>query len=106
MHIVTKQQLLLYFVPPFVTLDLQGVHKKCFFSKILKYIPDSGLSQFPLGVSVCTQWQVKHQHCSRTCRVHKNHNILRRNTISNEHPVSKKNRVNRYRGLTSSATVM
>ena len=25
------------------------------FSKILKYIPDSGLSQFPLGVSVCTQ---------------------------------------------------
>ena len=30
-----------------------------FFSKILKYIPDSGLSRFPLGVSVCTQWQVK-----------------------------------------------
>ena len=26
------------------------------FSKILKYIPDSGLSRFPLSVSVCTQW--------------------------------------------------
>ena len=32
-----------------------------FFSKILKYIPDSGLTRFPLGVSVCTQWQVKPQ---------------------------------------------
>ena len=31
------------------------------FSKILKYIPDSGPSRFPLGVSVCTQWQVKTQ---------------------------------------------
>ena len=41
--------------------------KYCVFSKILKYIPDSGLSRFPLGVSVCcTQWQVKHQCCSRT----------------------------------------
>ena len=32
-----------------------------FFSKILKYIPDSVLSRFPLGVSVCTHirqnWQ-------------------------------------------------
>ena len=26
-----------------------------FFFKILKYIPYSGLSRFPLGVSVCTQ---------------------------------------------------
>ena len=26
--------------------------KYCVFSKILKYIPDSGLSLFPLGVSV------------------------------------------------------
>ena len=34
--------------------------KYCVFSKILKYIPDSGLSRFPLGgVSVCTQWQAK-----------------------------------------------
>ena len=55
------------------------------FSKILKYIPDSGLSRFPL--SVCTQWQVKHQRCSKTCRVQENHNILRKNTIFNEHPV-------------------
>ena len=28
--------------------------KYCVFSKILKYIPDSGLSQFSLGVGVCT----------------------------------------------------
>ena len=40
------------------------------FSKILRYTLDSGLSRFPLGVSECTQWQVKHQLCcSRTCRV-------------------------------------
>ena len=43
------------------------IHTGCslnnvFFSKILKYIPDSGLSRFPLGVTVCIQWQVKHQH--------------------------------------------
>ena len=67
--------------------------KYCFFSKILIYIPDSGLSWFPLGVSVCTQWQVKHQHCSRTGRVKKNHNILRKNTIFNEHPVAFKGRL-------------
>ena len=51
-------------------------------------IPDSGLSRFPLGGRVCTQWQVKHQHCSRTGRVQKNHNILRENIIFNEHPVA------------------
>ena len=61
--------------------------KYCVFSKILKYIPDSGLSRFPLVFSVCTQWQVKHQRCSRTCRVQENHNISRKNTIFNEHPV-------------------
>ena len=35
------------------------------FSSILKYILDSGLYRFPLGVSVCTQWQAsseKSQH--------------------------------------------
>ena len=56
-----------------------------FFSNVLKYIPDSGLSWFTL--SVCTQWQVKHQRCSRSCRVQKIHNIFRRFTIFNEHPV-------------------
>ena len=62
--------------------------KKMCFSKILTNIPDSGLSWFPLGVSECTQWQVKHQRCSsRTCRVQKNRNILWKNTIFNEHPV-------------------
>ena len=33
----------------------------CVFSKSLKYILDSGLSRFPLGFSLCTQWQVKLQ---------------------------------------------
>ena len=61
--------------------------KYCVFSKISKYIPDSGLSRFPLGVSECTQWQVNPSACSRTCRVQKNHNILRKHTIFNEHPV-------------------
>ena len=37
--------------------------KYCIFSKILKYILDSGLTRFPLGVSVCTQWQVKLAEC-------------------------------------------
>ena len=50
--------------------------KYCVFSNILKYIPDSDLSRFPLSASVCTQWLGKHQHCSRTGRVQKNHNIF------------------------------
>ena len=45
------------------------------------------LSVSPLGVSVCTKWQVKQQGCSRPCRVQKNHNNLRENTIFNEIPV-------------------
>ena len=59
------------------------------FFKNLEYIPDSGLYRFPLGgFSVCTQRQVKHQRCGgRTWRVQKNHNILRKNTIFNQHPV-------------------
>ena len=66
--------------------------KYCGFFKILKYNPDSGLSRFPLGVSVCTQWQVKHQRYSRAGRVQKNHKILNKNTIFNEQPVEKSNR--------------
>ena len=62
--------------------------KYCVFSKILKYISDSDLSRFPLGINVCKQWHVKHQHCNRTGRVQKNQNILRKNTIFNEHPVT------------------
>ena len=34
-----------------------------------------------------TKWQVEHQRCSRTGRVEKNHNILRKYPIYNEHPV-------------------
>ena len=51
-----------------------------FFSKIFKYIPDSGLSRIPLSISVCTQWQVKPQCLQQ--------NILRKNIIFYEHPVS------------------
>ena len=60
--------------------------KYCVFSKIFKSIPDSGLSRIPLVVSVCTQWQGKSQR-TRNFRAQKNHNILRKNTIFNEHPV-------------------
>ena len=49
---------------------------------------------------MCTQWQVEHQRCSsRACRVQKNHKILRKNTIFNEHPVA--GDVNCYRLLPS-----
>ena len=43
---------------------------------IIFKICSSCLSRFPLGVSVCTKWRFKHQRCSKTCRVQKNHNIL------------------------------
>ena len=61
----------------------------CVFSKILRNIPDSGLYWIPLSSnSECTQWQAKHQrYSSRTCRVQKNHNMLRKNTVFNWHPV-------------------
>ena len=52
--------------------------KYCFF-RFFKNIPASGLSLFSLGVSVCTHTrQVPHQRCTRTSRVQKNHNILRK----------------------------
>ena len=58
-----------------------------FYSRILN-IPDSCLSLFSLGVSVCIHSrQVEHQRCSRNGRVQNNHKILRKNTIFNEHPV-------------------
>ena len=56
-----------------------------FFLKILKY---SGL--FSLCVSVCTPARkVEYQRWSRIGRVQKNHKVLRKNTILNEHPVRK-----------------
>ena len=46
--------------------------KYCVFSEDFKNIPDSGLSLFSLGVSMCTHTrQVEHQRCSRTGRVQK-----------------------------------
>ena len=51
--------------------------KYCVFSFF--NIPDSGLSLFFLGVSVCTHTrQVENQVGSRTGIVQKNHNILRK----------------------------
>ena len=68
-----------------ITSLKQGNHrvfiKYCVFSKILKYILDSGLSRFPLGVNVCTQRQVKLQHCSRTGRVQKNQHFKDKHNI-------------------------
>ena len=53
--------------------------KYCVFFVRLENIPDSGLSLFSLCVSVCTPTrQVKHQRCSRTGRVQKNHKVLRK----------------------------
>ena len=49
------------FLKQLIKISYRVLIKYCVFSKILKYIPDSGLSRFPLGVSVCTQWQVKPQ---------------------------------------------
>ena len=40
-----------------------------FFLNIFRTLASLGF----LGVSVWTQWQVKHQHCNRTGRVKKNH---------------------------------
>ena len=62
--------------------------KYCVFFRIFENIPESDLSLFSLGVSVCIHTrQVENQRCSRTGRVQKNHKILRKNTIFNEHPV-------------------
>ena len=41
-----------------VVLKYRVFIKYCVFSKILRYILDSALSRFPLGVSECTQLQV------------------------------------------------
>ena len=60
-------------------LQLQGLHQILCFFRRFKNIPNSGLSLFSLGVSVCTHTrQVENQRCSRTGRVHKNHKILRK----------------------------
>ena len=69
-------------------IGLYGIYrvliKDCVFSGDFKIF----LTLFSLSVSVCTHTrQVENQRCSRTDRVQKNHNILRKNTIFNEHPV-------------------
>ena len=48
----------------------------------------ASLSVFPQCVHR-TKWQVENQRFSRTGRVKKNHNILRKNTVFNEHSVCK-----------------
>ena len=72
----------------FSLLHIQGVHQiLCFFEYFKIYSGLWPLSVSPRCASVCTQWQVKPQHCNRTGRVQKNPNILRKNTILDEHPV-------------------
>ena len=59
-------------------------YRVCVFSEFLKIFR----TLFSLGVSVCTHTrQVEDQRCSRTGRVKKNHKILGKNTIFNEHPL-------------------
>ena len=65
------------------SLNYRVFIKLCVFSKILKYIPDSGLSRVSLSSvyiglhALTTKWQVEqHKRCSTTGRVQKNHNIL------------------------------
>ena len=75
------------------TLYYRVFIKYCVFLKILRYIPDSGLYRFPLGVNESTQYQ---SCSSRTCRVQKNHNIWRKDIRFNEHPVGKEGRAEDY----------
>ena len=61
--------------------------KYCVFSKILKYTGLLSLSVFTWCQCGTHTGQVEHQRCIRTGKVQKNHNILMKNTIFNEHPV-------------------
>ena len=59
-----------------------------FLSKDFRIFRTLAFLCFPLVSVLCTHTrQVEHQRCSRTGRVQKNHKILRKNTIYNEHPV-------------------
>ena len=59
--------------------DTEGKQGEARVRNIFKNIPGSGLSLFSLGVSVCTHTrQVEDQRYSRTGRVQKDHNILRK----------------------------
>ena len=62
--------------------------KYCAFTNILKYISDSGLSRFSLGVSVLTQWQIKTPALQQNLQRSEISQHLRKNQIFNEHPVS------------------
>ena len=61
-------------------LGIQIVQAK----KILKYIPDSGLSRFPLGVSVCRS---NTSTAAELAEIRKITTFYWENTIFNEHPV-------------------
>ena len=54
--------------------------KYCVFLRISKYILDSGLSRFPLGVSECTQWQENLKSSEKSQH-------YKEKTIFYEHPV-------------------
>ena len=67
---------------------LQGVLKYVFFSKILRNVfrPPSVFSFIGFHARA-VRWQVEQQRLTELAE--KNHNILRKNTIFNEHPVDK-----------------
>ena len=64
-----------------------------YFLKILRYILDSGLSRFPIDVSVYVHnGRSNTSAAAELAEFRKNHNILRKNTIFNEHPVDDSNK--------------
>ena len=64
--------------------------KYCVLSEILKYVPDSGLYRFPLSVSVCVHnGRSNTSAAAELAELRKNHNIVRKNTIFNQHHVYK-----------------
>ena len=61
-----------------------------FFSKILKYIPDSGLSRFPLSVSVSVYTMTGQTPAlQQNLQSSEKSQYFKENTIFNEHPVQK-----------------
>ena len=61
--------------------------KYCVFSKILKYIPDSGLSQFPPRCECVYTMASQTPTLQQNWQSSEKSQYHRKNTISNEHPV-------------------
>ena len=61
--------------------------KYCAISKTLKYIPNSGLSQLPLGVSVCVHNGRSNTSAIAELAEFEKITTFKESTIFNEHPV-------------------